>query len=176
MGSLSEPEGSGGCLTSIRIEVLGKPEPGGSKSAFAYKSKTGGYRTRVVDANKNVAGWKESVKAAAKEVYSGDPSEDAMLVIVRFYLQRPKYHFDSKGELKKSAPKYPTNRPDTVKLMRGTEDALTGIIWKDDAQNVDIVLRERYGEAPKCEIVIWSMSSVPSEIATALELLHESTP
>jgi len=32
-----------------------------------------------------------------------------------------------------------------LKLARAVEDALTGVIWADDAQIVDEVIRKRYG-------------------------------
>ena len=40
------------------------------------------------------------------------------------------------GTLKPSAPKHPIVKPDTTKLMRALEDALTGICWRDDTQVV----------------------------------------
>ncbi|MBA7632259.1 hypothetical protein ES703_39802 [subsurface metagenome] len=56
-----------------------------------------------------------------------------------FFMGRPKGHFRTgkhAGELRPSAPEHPTSKPDLTKLTRAVEDALTGIIWKDDAQVV----------------------------------------
>jgi Holliday junction resolvase RusA-like endonuclease len=53
---------------------------------------------------------------------------------IRFCMPRPKYHFNSKGVLKPTAPYYHTTSPDVTKLIRSTEDALKQIVWRDDAQ------------------------------------------
>jgi Holliday junction resolvase RusA-like endonuclease len=39
---------------------------------------------------------------------------------------------------------YPTNPPDATKLLRSTEDALTGIVWKDDKLIVDQLVSKNY--------------------------------
>jgi Holliday junction resolvase RusA-like endonuclease len=56
--------------------------------------------------------------------------------------------------LKPNAPKYPTTRPDALKLARAAEDALTGIIWTDDAVTVDLTIKKRYGELPGVNITV----------------------
>ena len=48
-------------------------------------------------------------------------------------MPRPKSHFRANGLLKPTAPLYHTSKPDLTKLMRSTEDALTGICWTDDS-------------------------------------------
>ncbi len=51
-------------------------------------------------------------------------------------------------ELKSNAPKWCQHKPDKLKLMRSTEDALTGIIWGDDAQDISGSVDKCYGEKP----------------------------
>ena len=43
---------------------------------------------------------------------------------------------------------YMTTRPDTSKLVRGAEDALNGVIWKDDAQVITIIATKAYCDGP----------------------------
>lgn len=74
-------------------------------------------------------------------------------MIVEFFLPRPKGHFGVHG-VKRSAPKYPTVRPDATKLMRPLEDALTGIVWKDDSRIVEQVVRKSYGDPPRAEVKV----------------------
>ena len=45
-------------------------------------------------------------------------------------------------------------RPDLSKLIRATEDALTGIIYADDAQIVDIHAKKEYGLPERVEVTI----------------------
>jgi hypothetical protein len=40
----------------------------------------------------------------------------------------------------------PVQRPDTVKIVRACEDALTGVVWVDDSQIVEHRLYKAYGD------------------------------
>ena len=58
---------------------------------------------------------------------------------VTFLFSHPKGDFGSgknAGVLKCSAPILHIKRPDATKLLRCLEDALNGVIWKDDSQIV----------------------------------------
>ena len=65
------------------------------------------------------------------------PLEQPLWVVFGFTFRRPKGHTRKDGTLRKSAPLWPAVRPDTTKLVRAVEDALTGIVWADDALIVD---------------------------------------
>lgn len=157
----------------IRIVVSGKAEPAGSKTSFIPKSnelmarlasaKTPeqtkailtGLRSNVVDANPNASVWKEVVAWHACEQYKGEPLHGALDVEFVFVLARLKGHYGTgrnEGILKETAPLYSTVRPDTTKLIRGVEDALTGIVWVDDGQIVNQTAQKRYGDRPRVEI------------------------
>jgi Holliday junction resolvase RusA-like endonuclease len=159
-------------MPELRIIVNGKPEPAGSKKAFAAKA-GGEYTGRVIvaDDNDKAKGWKQLVATAAREARGAAPPgmfigplECALWVTMTFYLARPKDHYGTgrfAGELKPSAPEFPLTRPDALKLARGTEDALTGVIWKDDAQVVNLVTKKYYADLdgihhqPRPGALIW---------------------
>jgi Holliday junction resolvase RusA-like endonuclease len=146
---------------TLRFTVLGKPEPAGSKRAFT-NPRTG--KAMVVDANKNAAPWKQQVAGAAIEAQANVPPEEGspwfagpISLSVRFYVKRPRGHYGTgknADRLRRSAPRYPTTKPDATKLLRGVEDALTGIVWRDDAQIVDQYVAKRYGTPERCEIAV----------------------
>lgn len=55
-----------------------------------------------------------------------------------------------------------------LKLARAAEDALTGILWRDDAQICDEVIRKRYGEPARVEIEVRTLGeSAPLTPITA---------
>ena len=138
----------------ISFFVPGKPQPGGSKKAFIHRS-TG--RVIVKDDNDNAFNWKQDVKKFAVDAYKGVPMGGPLRVTVTFVRPRPRSHYGTgkKADMvKPSAPEFPIVKPDTTKLWRSTEDALTGIIWKDDAQVVDQFTKKRYGPRPGAEITI----------------------
>ena len=102
----------------------------------------------VLDACKKSRDWKSSVAVVAAESFAA-PLTGALSVTMTFCLPRPKNHYGtgkSAGRLRMSAPRHPSIRPDVLKLARSTEDALTGIAWRDDSQIVREYLIKRYAD------------------------------
>jgi Holliday junction resolvase RusA-like endonuclease len=71
-----------------------------------------------------------------------------------FYLRRPKSHYLKNGALRPKAPRRHTTKPDVLKLARAIEDALTGIVYQDDAQIVCEQLEKYYGDPERVVIQI----------------------
>jgi Holliday junction resolvase RusA-like endonuclease len=141
----------------ISFYVPGKPQPGGSKRPFLIP---GTKRINVTDANKHVGGWKQDVKVFAHQAYQGALLRGPLLVRCTFCIERPKGHYRTGKNshlLKDSAPAYPLSKPDATKLFRSTEDALTGVIWKDDAQIVVQIIKKVYDGEPGAALVIESL-------------------
>lgn len=113
----------------VRITVIGRPRPAGSKRA---------YNGHVVHDNPRIEMWMQEVRSAAAKEYGSAPLiEDPVELSAVFYFARPKCHYGSgrnAGVLKSSAPAEMTNTPDLCKLIRAVEDALTKTVWKDDSQ------------------------------------------
>ncbi len=159
-------------MSELRFTVLGRPQPGGSKRAFAVRKDgvpTG--RIAVADANPKAKSWQREVKLAACDAV--DAGTFVLLtgplnVSMTFYVSRPKGHHRtgrSAHLLKDSAPPFPIVRPDSLKLARGTEDALTGLVWRDDAQVVDLDVHKRYGVPERCEVVVRYTPAVGEDVA-----------
>ena len=131
-----------------RFVVSGKAQPGGSKRAF-YNQRTG--RAMIVDANPKAKAWQKIVAAKAREAMGSEPPISGPLrMCLVFYLDRPRSHYRTgkySGDLLRAAPKYPIYKPDTTKLVRCFEDAMTGIVYEDDAQIVAQEARKLYGQA-----------------------------
>jgi Holliday junction resolvase RusA-like endonuclease len=142
--------------TAITFRVFGHPQPGGSKRAFPIRA--GGQltgRVAVADSNPRAKDWKQLVIAAAFDHLDTQiapvPYTGPLVVEITFLLARPKGHYGTgrhQQNIRRSAPTYPAVRPDVSKLARPTIDALTGVVWRDDAQIVDEVHRKRY-ETPE---------------------------
>lgn len=131
---------------ALDLFVPGKPQPAGSKRAFTNK-KLG--RTMVVDANPKAKPWQalvhDYVVAELEDATLPLIPEGAISLTLKFSVARPLGHYGTKG-LRPSAPNRPTVRPDVLKLARAVEDALTGVLWRDDAQIVDEYLVKEYGD------------------------------
>ena len=144
---------------TIDFFVPGIPRPAGSKKAFALKSRgiyTG--RVAVVDACKESRDWKTRVSREAATAFERSAlMEGPLQVSITFFVSRPKGHFrtgKNADSIRDSAPKHPTTRPDVLKLARAVEDAITGVIWRDDSQIVDERIRKEYSDKPGVGIVI----------------------
>lgn len=166
--------------------IVGVPAPGGSKKAFAMRTKAGGVAMhngrpiiRVVDAagHRNTQ-WKAAVARSAKVLWQGPPLNSVLFVVVEIRVPRPRGHYRTgryANELRDDAPAYPAVKPDATKLWRAIEDALTGIVWVDDALIVDQDVRKRYADAsngPGCTISVDTMEEMDSaaQVALAQEL------
>ena len=130
----------------IEFFVPGKPSPGGSKRGFFIKSIN---RVVLTPACKNTKPWMATVSSFAKEAYKGALLTRAVELQMSFRILRPKSHFGTGKKVdvvRESAPMYSIVRPDLTKLERSTEDALTGIIWRDDSQVAVKHTEKRYVE------------------------------
>ncbi|HET7624386.1 MAG TPA: RusA family crossover junction endodeoxyribonuclease [Verrucomicrobiae bacterium] len=145
----------------ITFCVYGLPRPAGSKRAFAIRKNgqpTG--RIAVVDACKESREWKSIVAGEAVEAMEesrGQMFLEPVRLCVTFRLPRPKSHYGTgkhSDELRPSAPSFPAIKPDLLKLTRAVEDALTGIVWRDDSQVVSQCLDKKYDKYPGCTIQV----------------------
>ena len=132
----------------VEFTVKGTPRTAGSKKAVPnrkYVSEAVTPKVRrtflVDDSGSKGKTWR---KAVARTAYAALPPEFQLLdcpicLEVHFFLARPQGHVGTgrnAGKLRPSAPRFPTSIPDQTKMLRAVEDALTGVIWKDDARIV----------------------------------------
>jgi Holliday junction resolvase RusA-like endonuclease len=132
----------------VKFKVFGKPQPAGSKTIA--RTKKGGIFVR--DANPAVKDWKALVSQVAGE-HSDRLLAGPLSLSVTFYLARPKSHYGRRGLLP-SAPAFPITAPDATKLLRGVEDAMQDIVYRNDAQIVDQSVSKRFGEPARVEIEV----------------------
>lgn len=113
-------------MTAVSFTVYGLPKPQGSKRAVNHRST--GRAVVIESAGQPLRDWRGDVKAAAVEAAGWCSALTGPLgVSVAFTLPKPK-----------SAPRtrrtYPAKRPDLDKLVRAVLDAMTGVVFADDAQ------------------------------------------
>ena len=137
----------------IVFTIYGKPETAGSKRGFAMRRRDGSSFVTIVDDNPKSRDWKNAVSSAAHEHYKGNLLNCPINLHLVFYVPRPQGHYGKRG-VRASAPSYPATRPDVLKLARAVEDALTGIVYRDDSQIVTETLMKRFGEPSRVEVTI----------------------
>ena len=172
---------------SHRFIVYGVAQPAGSKQAYVplhpktkepYRNKNGGIVVSTVDDNPKNKGWKKHVAKVAREEYGGPVFIGPVKVTMLFYRERPKAHFTSTGLLSKLGREtpYPITKPDATKLLRGTEDALKGICWVDDAQVVKPCPEKLYGSPPRVEITVEEILVEDPDVQPALFVEEAKAP
>src|ERR1044072_7246091 len=146
-------------MQRVEFTVIGHPQPAGSKRAFPNK----GGGVSVVDANPKAKSWQAEVSVAAIQVMIDTELpmfEGPCGLAVVFTLARPQGHFGTgrnAGVLKDSAPVHPIVKPDSTKLLRGVEDAMTTIVWRDDSQVVEQFVLKRYGVPEGAKVTVWTL-------------------
>jgi Holliday junction resolvase RusA-like endonuclease len=125
-------------VDEVQIVVLGLPAPQGSKKyvGHRYSKKYGKDLPVLVESSKKVDPWRAAVAKMAMSVRPPILLDGPLVADMVFSMPRPKGHFGTgrnAGCLKASAPAVPIVMPDLSKLVRSTEDALKGIVWRDDS-------------------------------------------
>lgn len=137
---------------SISFTVFGKPEPQGNKTGFVRGGKVVMVEGRRAKSRKAFKDWRGNIQNQADAVIARGYStftpfwDCALDVRLNFFLPRPK-----------SLPKkilHPVKKPDLDKLVRAVFDGMTGILFRDDSQIVNLRARKDYSDTPRVEVTI----------------------
>lgn len=134
----------------IVITVHGVPAPQGSKRHVGNGV--------MVEMSKKLKPWRQDVKdAALTAMESGQignvqlhrPPLDGPLAVSMVFTVREQpgskpAWWPSSERWSRSLRWRPASTPDLSKLLRATEDALTGVAWKDDARVVEYTRLAKY--------------------------------
>lgn len=124
--------------SEVTLTVYGLPAPQGSKRHVGNGV--------MIESSKKVKPWRQDVKQAALDAIAGHPDwtplDGPLVASMTFTFARPKSHYRTGRNahlLRDTAPARPAVTPDLSKILRSTEDALTGVIWADDARVVGYI-------------------------------------
>jgi len=137
---------------SIAFTVHGKAVAKGSIRAFQPKGMT---RPVLTSTSKGLKAWESDIRGELQVVMAKAPQSDLLALFdapvavgLRFHIAKPR---------RPKNKHYPTAKPDIDKLARAAVDALSSVVFRDDAQVVALQVRKVYAEAgAKVEIVIES--------------------
>jgi Holliday junction resolvase RusA-like endonuclease len=138
----------------VEFTVLGEAQPQGSKTVGRNHAGD----SYVREDNPKTQPWRQAVAAAATAAMDGRQVRTGPVELrIVFVFPRPQGHFGTgrnAGRLKPSAPLYVRTRPDVDKLLRAIGDALTGVVFRDDAQAVIVRAEKHYGEPPCAHVIV----------------------
>lgn len=165
----------------LTLTVHGVPAPQGSKKGFVHKN-TG--RVILREQSERLAPWRGEITHRALMAMARFPEaqdqrwllDEAVVVDMVFTFARPQSHYRTgrnKHLLRDDAPPRPIGPPDTSKLARAVEDALTDAgVWRDDARVVEygrlakVYVRED-GDAldrPGVLIRLWTLAALVGDL------------
>jgi Holliday junction resolvase RusA-like endonuclease len=165
---------------TLAFTVYGVAKPKGNMKPFLGR----GMKFPIVtESNRNVKSWQQLVAEGASRALHAVPlAQQAVLfaspvrLTVGFYLPRPK-------SLPKRRPVAHLTAPDLDKLTRCIGDALSQVVYADDAQVVEAVVGKFYagiGEAPHVDVRVESTAGVQPMVVPAaplpLPLFAEALP
>jgi len=126
---------------TLAFTVHGTPAPAGSKKAVPM-----GKRWGVIDDSKKSRPWKNLVAQHAGDAMAGrELLQGPLHLVLRFYVRRPKAHFGASGAIRPAAPRWPAQKPDATKLLRAVEDAMQGVVYRNDSQVVAQFVTKEWG-------------------------------
>jgi crossover junction endodeoxyribonuclease RusA len=157
----------------VTFTVYGVAQPKGNMRAFL---KRGMKFPIVTETNRNVRSWSQLVAEGASGALlrsGGQQLTGPVSVSVCFALPRPK-----KYQKRGLDPAHCT-APDIDKLLRAVLDALSQVVFRDDAQVVNVAAAKFYtavDAAPYARIDIEPIEAGASNALTVLPLLDEAQP
>jgi Holliday junction resolvase RusA-like endonuclease len=117
-----------------------------------------------------VNAFKASVRMAAAAAYHGPPLEGPLAIALLFLMPRPK----AKIWKTRPMPREPyTGKYDWDNLAKGFCDALNGVLWRDDHQIAEALVRVYVAagdESPRVDCVV---AECVEQVAKRLEELHD---
>lgn len=140
-------------IAPIIFTVAGRPQTKGSGRGIPFirrhGPKAGRLGVRVTNDNPKTASWENQVRHEAQQVRPrpGPWSECPVRLRVVFGLVKPK-------SWAKTQPDWPYRRPDLDKLLRVIQDAMTGVIYVDDAQVCMIATEKVFTASPGVQVEV----------------------
>lgn len=152
-------------LNYICFSVTGEPQPKGSFRP-GYNTSTKKYYLKN-DCSRT-GPWQTLISLIAKgHKPRGGPWAGPVALQLHFRFKRPKSH-------PKSSSQWHSVKPDLDKLTRAVKDALTGIIYEDDARVVRCIVEKKYGE-PGMPIEAHRLDFSPEDGIAETEAAHSGT-
>lgn len=146
-------------MTRLEFFVEGQPVPQGSTRSFARN----GRQVTTNDPTGRIERWRGDIRTAVRPALptAWEPLTGPVALGVTFFFARPASHYlpanRSRPErvLRPDAPVWVTGQPDVDKCYRAVLDALTHVVYCDDAQVVSVLPTEkRWATLPGAAITV----------------------
>lgn len=145
-------------VIAFTFTVFGEGQAKGSSKGFVLQKPGARPRAIITSTNRNLKAWEALVRSRANEARTAagrqQPLAGPVALAIDFYFARPKRLLTRRaGALYQPH----VTAPDLSKLVRGLEDALSGVLFLDDKQVAAIAATKAYappGDGPSCRITV----------------------
>ena len=137
----------------IRLTISGEAVAQGRPRAVRR-----GNSVRLYDPAKS-RNYKAYVRMTAALAYKGALLDGEIALKIAIYRLPPQSWSKAKTALALAGGIRPATKPDLTNSAKGIEDALNGLIWRDDAQIVHLELDKFYAAEPRVEITVKKISA-----------------
>ncbi|MGY0692638.1 RusA family crossover junction endodeoxyribonuclease [Virgibacillus sp. FSP13] len=143
----------------IHFVIPGPCVPQGRPRAGKIQRGSKKGRTVLYDPQKSRE-YKRYVSIVAKQYAPKEPIEEPLCVHIKVYRPIPASMTKKLRQLSVAGVNRPITKPDNSNYAKGIEDALNGIIYKDDSQIVDLQVSKFYSDNPRVEIMIKELDPI----------------
>lgn len=133
---------------AVKLTIPGEPVAQG-RPRFSRRGKY----VSTYDPPKSKA-YKEHVKQIARQELHIEPMTGSIMINVKVYRGIQKAGSKLTKRQKQDGIIRPTVKPDTDNYYKAVSDALTGIVWVDDNQIVEMHVSKWYSDTPRVEIEV----------------------
>lgn len=101
------------------------------------------------------ASYENLVKMAAHEAMQGRSMiEGPVVVVLGLFVAPPASWSQKKQRAALAGEVFPTSKPDVDNVVKGIFDACNEIVWRDDKQVVDLIVRKRFSPHPEARVEV----------------------
>lgn len=102
------------------------------------------------------ATFKKQLRSLATKMYHDAPVEGEIYLKVAFYRKIQKSISKKEHDRRASGAHRPIVKADLSNYLKSFEDALNGVLWKDDAMIVHEEIDKYYSDKPRIEVEIYA--------------------
>lgn len=139
---------------TVAFSIPGKPVPSRRRTAVNWKAKK--IWSRKTPETEN---FHALVRAKAQDAMAGHPPFTKPVKLeFTVYWPIPKHTSRIRTSQAMSGARRPATRPDLENFIKTVADALSGVVYLDDSQIVDLHVQKFYADFPKLDIEVSELS------------------
>lgn len=140
-------------MSVVSFEIPGNPVAKGRARAFKQGNYIAHYTPEKTVNYENLVKMVAVQDMKGKQLISGPVS-----MVISLFFQIPESWSNKKRLSALNGTVRPTVKPDLDNCCKVVADALNGVVWHDDKQVVEVVVKKFYSDRPRANVLITELS------------------